>query len=625
MDNVFLQHLWLIPLLPLASATLLIITGGRLPNVTVSLLGVGSVGLSALVVLGAALAYRGEPVHLILWTWMQVGDFAPKIAFYMDGLTLVMMSVITGVGFLIHLYSAEFMGEDTDYSRYFAYMNLFVAAMLILVMADNLLLLYLGWEGVGLCSYLLVGFWYKDPANGLAARKAFVVTRVGDTAMALGLFLLFTQLGTLEIQPLMAAADSQWQSGALMPVLATALLLGGAVGKSAQLPLHTWLPDAMAGPTPVSALIHAATMVTAGVYLVARTHGLFLLAPQVMLAVALVGLLTLLLAAFAALNQNDIKRILAYSTISQIGYMFLALGVGAWSAGIFHLMTHAFFKALLFLGAGAIIHCLHHEHDIFKMGGLYKRLPVPFWSFLIGAAALAALPFTAGFYSKDPILLTAWTLPQVGPWLWAGALLGALLTAVYSFRLVFIVFFGDANTEPDRQPGWRMSGPLLLLCILSIVGGHFALPLASVLPDRHSEHPAAVVEWISIATPLLGLLLAYLIYHSGALSMSGLTESATGKQLRQFWFKGWQIDALYDALFVNPFKGLAALLRHEPVDVIYNGLVRISQRLHAVLIAMQNGQLRRYATSMIFGVILLVALVLLIATEPVAPEITGAP
>ena len=321
-----MASVWLIPFFPLASAVLLLLSAGKMPRHLAALLGAGSVGLAAVCValLARTFLADGEVHQVALWTWIAVGEFTPRIAFYIDGLTIVMMSVITGVGFLIHLYSIEFMWEDESICRYFAYMNLFVAAMLLLVMADNLLLLYLGWEGVGVCSYLLVGFWYRDSNNGKAARKAFVVTRVGDTAMALGLFLLFTELGTLDIQPMMAAANTQWQVGDTLPILATALLLGGAVGKSAQLPLHTWLPDAMAGPTPVSALIHAATMVTAGVYLIARTFDLFLLAPPTQEAVAWIGLCTLLLAAFAALAQNDIKRILAYSTISQIGYMFLA-------------------------------------------------------------------------------------------------------------------------------------------------------------------------------------------------------------------------------------------------------------------------------------------------------------
>ena len=603
-----LGAVWLVPLFPFLSALLLIITAGRMPRRRVALLGAGSVGLSALVVLLAGIVFMSSPTpySLELWTWMQVADFDVAFAFYIDPLTLVMMSVITGVGFLIHLYSTEFMEDDSDYSRYFAYMNLFVAAMLVLVMADNLLLLYLGWEGVGVCSYLLVGFWYKDPANGAASRKAFVVTRIGDTAMALGLFLLFAELGTLQIQSMMDAANSKWVSGDMIPALATLLLLGGAVGKSAQLPLHTWLPDAMAGPTPVSALIHAATMVTAGVYLIARTHDLFLLAPNVLLLVAVVGLVTLLLAAFTALNQHDIKRILAYSTISQIGYMFLALGVGAWSVGIFHLMTHAFFKALLFLGAGAVIHCLHHEHNIFKMGGLRTRLPIAFWSFLIGSAALAALPFTSGFFSKDQILIAAFELKGIGPLLWIGGLLGALLTAIYSFRLVFIVFFGKANTEPDRKPGWRMVGPLVLLCLLSLIGGWFALPLENVFPQVSPHHVGILVEGISISIPLIGVLIAWLVYYRRTLPVDQYTESPLGISLREFWYSGWAMDKLYDKLLVNPFVCVSVFLRSELLDKIYHGIVMLCQRLHGWLSDTQTGKMRWYATSMVFGLILLV-------------------
>jgi NADH-quinone oxidoreductase subunit L len=604
--------LWLIPFFPLFSATVLVLSTGRMPRQLAALLGAGSVGLSALCVAMVASNYldQGTVQELTLWTWIAVDNFTPRIAFYVDGLTIVMMSVITGVGFLIHLYSIEFMWDDESFCRYFAYMNLFVAAMLLLVMADNLLLLYLGWEGVGVCSYLLVGFWYRDPANGQAARKAFVVTRVGDTAMALGLFLLFTELGTLDIQPLMAAANQQWQVGDTLPVVATALLLCGAVGKSAQLPLHTWLPDAMAGPTPVSALIHAATMVTAGVYLIARNYELFLLAPPTLQAVAWIGVATLLLAAFTALAQHDIKRILAYSTISQIGYMFLALGVGAFASGIFHLMTHAFFKALLFLAAGAVIHCLHHEHNIFRMGGLRTRLPVVFWSFLIGSAALAALPFTSGFYSKDAILLSAWSLPQIGPWLWAGGLLGALLTSIYSFRLVFIVFFGEAHTEPDQQPGWKMAVPLSLLCLLSIVGGWFALPLAGVLPDKGHEGISHTIEYISIGTPLLGLLIAYLLFLGRQVSIDSLTGSRAGKSLQGFFFSGWRIDKLYDALLVHPYTALAHWWRGEPIDHIYNALVALSRWGHRMLTSLQTGELRWYATSMVFGLVLLLAVML---------------
>ena len=611
--------IWLVPLIPLLSAIILMLGSAILPRLLIGFLGVGSVGLAALLtmLLGLEFLANPEPFQLSLWTWMQVGNFSPSIAFYFDGLTLVMISVITGVGFLIHLFSTEFMEEDTSYARYFAYLNMFVAAMLVLVMADNLLLLYLGWEGVGVCSYLLVGFWYQDSANGQAARKAFVVTRIGDTAMALGLLLLFTELGTLDIQAMVGAANIEWQVGGTLPLIACLLLLGGAVGKSAQLPLHTWLPDAMAGPTPVSALIHAATMVTAGVYLIARTHGLFLLAPTAMMIVALVGLATLLMAAFTALMQTDIKRILAYSTISQIGYMFLALGVGAWTAGIFHLMTHAFFKALLFLGSGAIIHYLHHEHNIFKMGGLRTRMPVTFWSFMIGSAALAALPMTSGFFSKDQILLQAYQFSDIGPLLWFGGLLGALLTAIYSFRLVFVVFFGKANTEPEGDTGWRMAVPLITLCTLAMIGGYFIIPVADVFPVASGDHPAHWVEYVSISVPLLGVLLAYLIFQSRQLNVDRWVSSSVGQALRRFWLSGWGIDWLYDRAFVRPYYRISGLLKNEPIDAIYGLVVAINQTFNHWLVESQTGRMRWYVASMVLGLIVLLTLALQIpALQP---------
>ena len=376
--------LWLIPAIPFASALALGVL--RFSRKQVAWIAVGATAASTVVSLLVTMAFLSAPpvAHAytqVLWTWIDVGGFRPEIAFYLDPLSLIMTLVVAFVSFLIHLYSTEFMIDDDGYSRFFAYMNLFVASMLTLLLANNLLLLYLGWEGVGLCSYLLIGFWYRDPANGAAGRKAFIVTRIGDTAMVIGLFLLFHDLGTLQIQELMQRASQNWHIGSPAAIAAALLLLGGAVGKSAQLPLQTWLPDAMAGPTPVSALIHAATMVTAGVYLIARTHVLYSLAPAAQFAVALVGAATLLIAGFSALTQWDLKRVLAYSTMSQIGYMFLALGVGAWPAAIFHFMTHAFFKALLFLAAGIVIDALHDEHSIFRMGGLRTRLPVAFWTF----------------------------------------------------------------------------------------------------------------------------------------------------------------------------------------------------------------------------------------------------
>ena len=447
-----LELLWLIPALPYAGFVVLAVAGGRLSRPVAASLGVISVGLSAAVALLVGIEFiwfwPGNTYVQLLWTWIAVGRFTPAIGFYLDALSLVMILVVTVVGFLILLYSTGFMIRSEGYSRFFAYMNLFVGSMLTLVMADNLLLLYLGWEGVGLCSYLLIGFWYSDPANGRAAIKAFVVTRVGDASMAVGLFLIFVSLGTLQIQEIMQKAEIQWAVGSGIAIAASALLLGGALGKSAQLPLQTWLPDAMAGPTPVSALIHAATMVTAGVYLIARTHVLFTLAPPVLTAVAVIGAITLLIAGVSALTQRDIKRVLAYSTMSQVGYMFLALGVGAWSAAIFHFVTHACFKALLFLAAGVVIQGLDEEHDMFKMGGLRRVIPGTFWAFLVGAASLSALPIvTAGFYSKDLILMEAWSSQNGSGWLWLAGLIGALLTSLYAFRMVFLTFFGKARGD----------------------------------------------------------------------------------------------------------------------------------------------------------------------------------
>jgi NADH-quinone oxidoreductase subunit L len=514
--------LWLIPALPFTSALVLMLFGPRFGRRATAAVGVGSIGLSALITILVAVTFFGEPpagnsYTQALWTWINVAGFKPQIGFYLDALSLVMVLVVTFVAFLIHIYSAEFMIADEGYSRFFAYMNLFVASMITLLLANNLLLLLLGWEGVGLCSYLLIGFWYRDPVNGLAARKAFIVTRVGDTAMMLGLFLLFTQLGTLGIQDLMHRATEQWHSGSTYAVVAALLLLGGAVGKSAQLPFQVWLPDAMAGPTPTSALLHAATMVTAGVYLIARTHVLFSLAPAAQFAVALVGAITLLLAGFSALTQHDIKRVLAYSTVSQIGYMFLALGVGAWQAAMFHFVTHAFFKALLFLGAGVIISALDEEHSIFRMGGLRKEMPVAFWTFLIAGCSLAGLPFiTAGFFSKDLIIWETWSAEQGHPGFWIAGMIGALLTSLYIFRVIFRVFFGSLGTPVTKRPGYRMTVPLLILAFFSIVGGYLKEPLLRflhlALPQTIEAHAGVLTEIRSEA--IAGIVFVIGVYRS---------------------------------------------------------------------------------------------------------------
>src|SRR6267142_2705999 len=508
------EFLWLIPALPFGGALILVLAGTRLSRRGVSIIGAGSVGLAALITVLVGLDFLFGPADLsfyrqVAWTWMTLSGFTIDFAFQLDALSLVFLFVITFVGFLIHVYSTEFMAEDEGFSRFFAYLNLFVCSMLILVLADNLMLLYLGWEGVGLCSYLLIGFWYTDEKNGYAARKAFIVTRVGDTAMAIGLFMLYRIFGTLNIQDILSEAPQVWTIGSGTAVLVALLLLGGAVGKSAQLPLQTWLPDAMAGPSPVSALIHAATMVTAGVYLIARTHAIFELAPVALMVVGIVGAATLLIAGFAALTQFDLKRVLAYSTISQIGYMFLALGVGAWSAAIFHFMIHAFFKALLFLAAGAVIMALHHEHDMFKMGGLKKKLPVIYWTFLIGASSLAALPLiTAGFYSKDEILWLSLAGENGNIYFFLVALLGAFVTSIYTFRMVYLTFYGEEKTHVHHVPGNGMNIPLVVLAVLSTLAGFIQLPhtfghltifsdfLAPVLPSIAIQEDFESFEWL---------------------------------------------------------------------------------------------------------------------------------
>lgn len=626
-----IHALWLVPALPLAGYVILALFGRRLPRAGVAWIGVGSVGLAALIAAAVGVEFlQGPrlPYVQTLWTWMNIGAFTPRIGLYLDTLALVMIWVVTGVGFLIHLYSADYMIEDAGYARFFAYMNLFVAAMLVLVLGDNLLFLYLGWEGVGLASYLLIGFWYQDAANGTAARKAFVVTRAGDTAFMIGLFILFVQLGTLDIQTLLQRAEAQWPIGAHIATITALLLLGGAVGKSAQLPLHTWLPDAMAGPTPVSALIHAATMVTAGVYLIARTHTLFELAPAAQHAVAVIGALTLLIAGFTALVQTDIKRILAFSTMSQIGYMFLALGVGAWSAAIFHLMTHAFFKALLFLAAGAVIMALHHEQNIYKMGGLRQRLPLVFWTFLIGAAALAAVPVvTAGFFSKELILWETWSSPRGGAWLWAAGVLGAFLTGLYIFRLVFIAFFGMEKTHVGTLPGWRTRVPLLVLAVLSVAGGWVELPASwsgrpwfselmhSSLPTAVAAHADHATEWVlqavAVMVSLAGIALAWLLFHRHPEWAAVIRRWPVSAPLSRFWFSGWGFDWLYERVFVRPFMLFARMNRNDVIDLVYAGTAALSRALHRVLSRSQSGALRTYAAGLAAGVVLVIGIAVL--------------
>ena len=622
------ELLWIIVALPFAGSLILVLAGKKMSRLACACVGVGTVSLAAVItfLVGFDFMYGnsdGTPYHQMLWQWLDVPGLSANMAFTLDTVSLTFIFVITFVGALIHLYAAQFMWKDEGFARFFAFMNLFIGFMLILVLADNFLLLLLGWEGVGLCSYLLIGFWYKDPANGHAARKAFIVTRIGDVALIIGIFLLFMTYHTLDIQAILVAAPTTWMIGSGIAIATALLLLGGAIGKSAQLPLQTWLPDAMAAPSPVSALIHAATMVTAGVYLVARTHVLFDLAPLVQTIIAIIGALTLLVAGLSALNQHDIKKILAYSTISQIGYMFLALGVGAWSAAIFHFMIHAFFKALLFLGAGSVIAVMREEHNIFKMGGLWKKLPLTFWTFLIASCALTALPLvTAGFYSKDKILWLAYASDKGSVWLWLAGLVGAFITALYTFRMVFVTFFGKAKAEPTQRPGVWMSMPLIVLAVLSFAAGFIELPdnighvtlfsdfIEKTLPLTNTKglgHSTELIfQLIAAAVAIGGVLLAYKLYYKKTFPAAEPERNA----LQTFFYKGCDFDLIYNKLIVAPVVFFSQIDKKDFIDSFYNGLASCTQVLNKILSTMQNGRVRWYATVLAIGAIITLTIIL---------------
>src|SRR6202163_1618624 len=501
----FLAHIWMIPLFPLAGAALMLFFGRRLPNSAVNVLCVGSVFLSMCFAFGAIWQLIARPVtervvSFTLFDWVPAGamhtnagrllNFNVPWGVLMDPLTAVMLLVVTGVGFLIHVYSTGYMGHEGGYYRFFGYLNLFMFSMLTLVLANNLLLLFVGWEGVGLCSYLLIGFYFLRKSASDAGKKAFIVNRIGDAGFILGLFLMLGTLGTIqftEIGPAIAAGHFAMGDATLTAI--ALLLFVGATGKSAQLPLYVWLPDAMEGPTPVSALIHAATMVTAGVYMIARTNAVFSMAPKALAVVAVVGCVTSIFAATMGLVQNDIKRVLAYSTVSQLGYMFLACGVGAFTAGVFHLMTHAFFKALLFLGSGSVIHALSGEQDMRKMGALWGKIPTTAKTFVVASIAIAGIPPLAGFFSKDGILGHAF---EYSPILWLVGFVTAGMTAFYMFRLVNMTFFGKSRVDHEvehhihESPG-SMTVPLMILAALSIVGGWIGWPESLGGSDRFAK------------------------------------------------------------------------------------------------------------------------------------------
>jgi len=617
---------WLIPALPLAGAALNVFFGNAIGRrahwIAVPALAGSFLASCALFSRVAS----GETVTATLFSWIVAGDFETSVTAYVDPLTAVMLLVVTGVGALIHLYSAGYMHDDAGYARYFAYLNLFVFSMTMLVLAGNFLLLYVFWEAVGLCSYLLIGFWYTRPAAAQAGKKAFIVNRVGDSGFGLGIMWLWSALGTLDYDGVFKAATE------LPPATATGialLLFMGACGKSAQLPLHTWLPDAMEGPTPVSALIHAATMVTAGVYMVARSHAIFEQSPVALEVVAWVGVATALFAATIGLVQTDIKRVLAYSTVSQLGYMFAAVGVGAYAAGIFHLVTHAFFKALLFLGAGSVIHGLGGEQDLRKMGGLSSRMVTTTITTTIGALGLAGLPGLAGFFSKDEILAAAFVSGHRA--MWALLLLGAFFTSFYTARMLFLAFYSgprmskEAAHHVHESPG-VMTLPLAVLALLTVVAGvafgipsahgtRFARFLAPVFPVHDGGHSGAVALMLlvmTVAAFVAGIALAWAKYMASPIRADEIGRPTT--PLHRWLLNAYYVDALYDGLIVRPLLTLSEFLARvfdlRLIDGLVNALGRAVVAGATGLRRLQTGFTVNYALTMLGGAVAIVVFLL---------------
>jgi NADH-quinone oxidoreductase subunit L len=628
MENVSLIR-W-IPLLPLLAAGINVFFGARLGRKNAGLLACAAVGLSFLISLYLFWLLPASGLFQdAVFTWIESPPFRAELSFQVDALSAVMLLVVTGIGFLIHVYSLGYMGHDEGMVRYFAYLNFFIFFMVVLVAADNLLLLFVGWEGVGLCSYLLIGFWHQDPVNTVAGNKAFVVNRVGDFGFLLGILLLVWELGGRGVWALDFAAlrESAPLLGAEKATLITLLLFLGATGKSAQIPLYVWLPDAMQGPTPVSALIHAATMVTAGVYMTARLHFLFALAPLTLGVIATVGALTALFAATIALAQNDIKRVLAYSTVSQLGYMFLAVGVGAFAAAIFHLFTHAFFKACLFLGSGSVIHALGGEQDMRKMGGLKSHLPTTYWTYLIAALAISGAPLTAGFFSKDQILWQAYASPSGAVWLWLMAWIAAGLTAFYMFRQFFLVFHGECRAPAEvkahiHESPLVMTAPLVLLAAGSIFAGwlgtpdflwgsawnHWLEPLFGVAEAAPHEEQSAEIFFLilTLAVAGAGFYLAYLSYARGA-QLPERLSSMIGGSLYRCLFHKYYVDELYDLAVVRPFTAcsgwLAAVFDLGVIDGIVNGIADRVRGSSLFWRELQTGNVQHYLLAFLAGAV----------------------
>ena len=645
---LLLEHLWIILALPLAGAAINGLCGKRWPKSAVNSVAIGSVSLAFLAAAETVrefshLAAAQIPYVKSYFTWIVAGPFKVDFALQVDQLTVVMLLTVSFVGMLIHIYSTGYMAHEGGYYRFFSYLNLFMFFMLTLVLAANLIVMFVGWEGVGLCSYLLIGFWFLKKSAADAGKKAFITTRIGDFGFTVGVLLVFWTFGSVNFGDIFKSvsgmpAESMAQMGILTVICL--LLFTGAVGKSAQLPLYVWLPDAMEGPTPVSALIHAATMVTAGVYMVARMHPLFSRAPIAMLVVAIVGALTAFYSATIGLVQTDIKKVLAYSTVSQLGYMFLACGVGAYGAGIFHLMTHAFFKGLLFLAAGSVIHAMGGEQDMRQMGGLRKKIPFTYWTMFIATLAIAGIPGFAGFFSKDQILEAVQSGPHANPLLWLLGVVGAALTSFYMFRLVFLTFFGapryDEHKVHVHESPVNMTVPLMILAFLSIFGGWFAAPklvggvdhftkflgpvfssyalpgaeVAAEVPAEAAATPATellhALTGVPVIVGILGLLLAWWFYIKNPETPKRLAQKARG--LHALLLNKYYVDEIYAALIVRPLLWLSTnvfwhAVDEGVIDAAVNGTASVARASGGQVRKLQSGNARSYAAWIIIGAV----------------------
>ncbi len=639
-----LDYIWLIPILPLIGFAINGLFGNYIGKKLVGFVGCTSVGLAFLLSLASFSNLLSMPAEerifeKTLYTWIGSGTFKADLCFQLDPLSGIMILVVTGVGFLIHVYSMGYMHDDEGYGRYFTYLNLFTFSMLVLVLGGNFLVMFVGWEAVGLCSYLLIGFFYKKKSATDAGKKAFIVNRIGDFGFILGIMLIFFTFHSVDFQEVFSQAEANFPVGSNTIVWITLLLFIGATGKSAQIPLFVWLPDAMEGPTPVSALIHAATMVTAGVYMVARCSTLFIIAPEAMLTVAIIGAITAIFAASIGLVQTDIKKVLAYSTVSQLGYMFLACGVGAFGAAIFHLMTHAFFKALLFLGSGSVIHAMGGEQDIRKMGALRKKMPVTFYTFLLATLAIAGIPGFSGFFSKDEILWKSFSSPYGHTLLWVTGAVAAGFTSFYMFRLVFLTFCGESRVEPHalehlHESPPSMTIPLSILGVLSVIGGYVGIPhilgghnriegflepvfrFAAESTERAEGHGSESLEMTlmiaSVAIALGGLLLAYYFYLRNKNVPEKLAKSFS--PIYNLLLNKYYVDEIYDALIVNPIKRGATILweffDEKVIDGLVNGVAEFFEDGGLSLRNIQSGKAQTYLVSILLGAVILAGYIL---------------